>query len=854
MTIIAAGLGAVVGAEQGGLTSRDAAARLTEHGPNALPAQRGKSLWQRLASQFRDPLVLVLLAAAALTLVTGDHADTAIIALVIIANTTVGVVQEIKADGAIAALRALTAVEARVVRDGVSISVDAKAVVPDDLILIGEGDIVCADADVLDAAALLVDESALTGESTPVAKDAGDDLAAGTVVVHGRGSGLVRRTGVDSAMGRIASTLSTGPSLTPLQHRLADLGRVLAGIAAFLGLVVMAIGLIRGQAAELMVITAVSLVVAAVPESLPAVVTLSLALGARRMAARHALVRRLPAVETLGSVTVLATDKTGTLTAASMVAEAIWTPDQEVRLTGTGFDPVGDVMGNDGRMDASHAQSVADLLIAAVLCNDASLRPPVAADAPWQAIGDPTEAALLAAAPKLPVDTGRALEDWPRVAELPFDSVRKRMVTAHRRQDGKILVVCKGAPESVLTSTVLREAPSLLDVARARADAYAEAGYRVLAVATAERDELPDDLTTVESHLDLKGLVALADPPRANAAATISACRSAGITPVLITGDHLATARNIADRVGISTRDNDVALGADLGDASPSARDLSVVARADPAHKLHLITQWQNQGEVVAMTGDGVNDAPALRRADIGVAMGKRGTDIARQAADMVLADDDLETIVAAVEEGRRVYANVRRFLLYALAGGVAEIIVMLTGPAIGLALPLLPAQILWVNLLTHGLPGVAMGAEPATPNLMRRPPRPADQSVLGDGLWRHVLIIGAVVAAASLGAGAWARSSGVPPQTAVFLVLGMSQLGVALAVRARHGTRENPFLPLAISTSLLLLLAGVYLAPLRDVLGTQSMAAAHTVGLCTAMAVGYVVTRAVRRFHQSEV
>jgi P-type Ca2+ transporter type 2C len=832
-----------------GLTSERARILLAEHGPNVVPAAPRPAWWRRLALQLRDPLVVVLLVAAVLTVATGDHPDAIIIAFVIIANTTVGVTQEIKADSAIAALQELTAVRARVVRDARTTTVDAETIVPGDVLVLGEGDIVPADAQLIEAAALRVDESAMTGESVPVEKDPIDDgaLAAGTVVVHGRGLAAVTRTGRDSAMGRIAAAVTAAPALTPLQRRLAGLGRALAAGAGVLCLVVMTIGLIRGQPAELMVVTAISLVVAAVPESLPAVVTLSLALGARRMAARHAIVRRLPAVETLGSVTVIATDKTGTLTEGAMVAEQIWTPWREAILTGTGFDPVGHVVDDSGELTVDSDPGITSLLTAAALCNDADLQPPTAAGDRWRAAGDPTEAALVAAAAKLSLTVTSLRDRYPRLMEIPFDSDRKRMTTVHRTPDGDVLTVCKGAPEAVLRATILDDGADVVARAAAQADAYADIGYRVLAVATRVTARAPDGVIAAERDLRLAGLVALADPPRLAAAATIGACKDAGITPVLITGDHVATARSIAERVGIVEPDGATVTGAQLADRVPDPRDVRVFARTDPAQKLQLVDAWQRSGEVVAMTGDGVNDGPALRRADIGVAMGKRGTEIARQAADMVLTDDDLGTLVAAVEEGRRVYANVRRFLLYGLAGGAAEILVMLIGPAVGLALPLLPAQILWVNLLTHGLPGVAMGAEPAEPGLMKRAPRPAAESVIGAGLWPRIMAIAAIVAAMTLGIGVWAHATDRPWQSMVFLALGMAQFGVAIGVRARPGTWTNPFLLVAVGVAFLLQLGGIYAGPLRSLLDTKTLPVAEAAAICGVAVVGYLAARVMR-------
>ena len=837
-----------------GLSAAQAQDLLARHGPNRIPPPRPTPWWQRLLLQLRDPLIIVLMIAVALTVATGDHADAIIISVVIVANTTVGLVQEIKADSAIAALRELTAPHARVIRDGTATTVEAETLVPGDTILLGEGDIVPADATVAEAAALLVDESALTGESVPVGKSPSDAstalLSAGTVVVHGRGSGVVTRTGADSAMGVIAAGLTAAPTLTPLQRRLAGLGRTLAVLAGVLCVVVMTVGLVRGQPTELMVVTAISLVVAAVPESMPAVVTLALALGARRMAARHAIVRRLPAVETLGSVTVLATDKTGTVTQGEMVVETLWTPVGEATVTGTGYAPDGSVLDDNGPITAETHPEIALLLTINALCNDAELRRPQAPGGRWTPIGDPTEAALIAAASKLPLEIDALRQAHPRLAEAPFDSDRKRMTTIHRTPDGQVLVACKGAPERILTTAVLDDDDQTISAARGKADALAAAGYRVLAAAVGTLDDVPADPTAAERHLRLAGLVGIADPPRPAALSTIAACRGAGIVPVLITGDHVATARAIARRIGILDEAGRAVSGAELAEGIPDPREVGVFARTDPSHKLDLVQAWQQDGHVVAMTGDGVNDAPALRRAAIGVAMGGRGTEIARQAADLVLTDDNLSTVVAAVEEGRRVYANVRRFLLYGLAGGAAEILVMLLGPAVGLALPLLPAQILWVNLLTHGLPGVAMGAEPVEPATMTRPPRPPAESVIGAGLWPRVLALGALVTAVTLGVGLWGHATDRPWQSMLFFTLATMQFGIAIGVRARPGTWTNPFLLAGVATAFLLQLAAIYLPFLRDLLGTAPLSATEVAVGSALSLVGYAATRYVRAVH----
>ncbi|MET8894010.1 cation-translocating P-type ATPase [Streptomyces albogriseolus] len=840
-----------------GLSSAEAARLLTRHGPNALREEPRTPVWRRVLQQLRDPLILVLLVAAVLTIATGDLSDAAVILFVIVVNTTVGVVQEVRAEQAVRALSALSAPTARVVRDGTERSLPAAEVVPGDVVLLAEGDIVPADGDVASAAALLTDESSLTGESVPVEKEAGGDassgtVSAGTVVVHGRGRVVVTATGPDSALGRIAGLMRAAPGPTPLQRRLAQFGRVLAAVVVGLCALVLALGLVRGQPLELMIVAAISLAVAAVPESLPAVVTLALALGARRMADRHAIVRRLPAVETLGSVTVIATDKTGTLTEGRMAAERLWTSAGDATVTGAGYEPRGRVVRDGRTVTAGDAPDLAALLSTAMLCNDAALAssPDGPGSQEWNALGDPTEAALLVAGARLGLEHTALLRESPRIAEIPFDSGRKRMTTVHRRPDGTVRVACKGAPEALLRPHILADGPDLLARAEAHAERLARDGYRVLAVATADHPHAQEPPGSWESGLTLLGLVGIWDPPRSASGPTITACRNAGIVPVLITGDHPLTARAVAARLGITTgRDDEITTGQHIREGTAGElTDIRVYARTTPGQKLDIVEAWRGTGQVVAMTGDGVNDGPALRRADIGVAMGRRGTEVARQAADLVLADDNPATIVSAVEEGRRVYDNVRRFLLYGLAGGMAEILVMLLGPFLGMPLPLLPAQILWINLLTHGLPGVALGAEPVAPEAMRRPPRPPEESVLGAGLWPRVLLVGAFIAVVTLVVGVWAKETDRPWQTMIFLVLGATQLGVALGSRVRRGSLANPFLLVAVGTALALQVAGVYVPFLQSLLGTEPLSPGDLAIACALSALGYAVMRVQRR------
>jgi Ca2+-transporting ATPase len=568
-----------------------------------------------------------------------------------------------------------------------------------------------------------------------------------------------------------------------------------------------------------MAITAVSLVVAAVPESLPAVVTLALALAARRMAARRAIPRRLHAVETLGSVTVVASDKTGTLTEGRMaVQRAVDATGHEYVVEGHGYEPIGRVTGPDGVEELPAA--LVDLARAGLLCSDATVLEPSAEHPDWRAVGDPLEAALVTFAGRCGLRPEAERASRPRVAEHPFEQATRRMTTIHTSPGGQ-LVVCKGAPEAVLRPPLVVDAPP---AALAAAHRLAADGLRVVAVAAAEGGRGP--VADPPSGLRYLGLLAIGDPVRERAPEVARHFEDAGIRLLLITGDHPATAAAIGERVGIWHAGDEVHRGDEGAPDADRAQRVRVFARTQPDHKLDIIAALQARGHVVAMTGDGVNDAPALRRADIGVAMGG-GTEVARQAADLVLVDDNLATVSTAVGEGRRIYDNIRRFLRYGLTGGAAEIIVMLVGPLFGLGVPLLPAQILWINLLTHGVPGVALGAEPAEPHVMRRPPRPPDESVLGGGLGRWVIGTGLLLAAIVLGAGVTAHALGRPWQSIIFVVLGLAQLGLALAVRATRtpGGERNPGLGVAVAVSIALLLAAVLVPALRTVLGTEPLA-----------------------------
>jgi Ca2+-transporting ATPase len=773
-----------------GLDSTEAARRLAEVGPNRPPEPSPRRLHSRMLSQLRDPMILLLLAAGTLTAVLGDVPDTVIIASVVVFNTAVGIVQEVRADRAVAALHAMTAPLAHVMRDGQRREVAAEHVVPGDLLVLWAGDVVPADAVLASAHGLQLDESAMTGESLPVARAEGEEVTGGTLVTRGRGQATVIRTGADSGLGRLTALMTAGATrATPLQRRLGEVSRWLVGIVLVLTAAVVAIGLLQHRPIAEMAIVGVSLAVAAVPESLPAVVTIALALGARRMARRHAVVRNLPAVETLGSVTVVAMDKTGTLTEGRMVVEQVWTP------YGNHHRSPLPPPGTDTSLDR--------LLLDVALCNDAHLADHL--DGPGA--GDPLEVALL----QMSTGAGRGTGGWMRTAELPFDTARRRMTTVHRNDAGQVRTVCKGAPESVLALLVPE---TDIGQAASEAERLARAGHRVIAVA--DRVDRADEVSgdSVDEHrLQLAGLVSIADPPRRHAPAVVDACHRAGIRLLLATGDHPATARSIADTVGISS-----ATDAQVDGDGP------VFARVRPEQKVAIVEALQNRGEVVAMLGDGVNDGPALRRADIGVAAGLGGTEVARQAADLVLMDDDLSTVVAAVEEGRRIFANIRSFLLYAVSGGLAEVGVMLLGPLAGIDDPLLPAQILWINLMTHGLTGVAFGGQPADPAEMEKPPLPVTGSVFTRRFVFLLAVISSVLVAVALVVGS--RATNIDEQrTRVFLTLGLAQLAVAWGIQARTRVLHLPGreLPLMVLLSGALMVLASTVGPLQALLGTTT-------------------------------
>ncbi|MEE4144061.1 MAG: cation-translocating P-type ATPase [Halieaceae bacterium] len=803
-----------------GLDCADAKRRLLRYGENKLREHGRRPLWQMFLHQFSDLMILILLVAALVSGVMGDSIDAIVIVVIVTLNALIGAVQEFRAQRAVEALRAMAAPTARTRRQGRLLDLPTAELVPGDLVLLDAGGVVAADLRLLEGAELELNESMLTGESGGIPKQfeplTGTGLAVsersnmafkGSRVNRGRATGVVVATGMETELGRIAQLLHKVPQLeTPLQQRLALFGKKLGVAVLGICAVIFLLGWLRGEPVLIMFLTAVSLAVAAIPEALPAVVSVALALGARRMSQQRALVRNLPAVETLGSVTYICADKTGTLTENRMQAECFLV---------------------DGRVLDSIPASAVDLGQALALSNDIE----TSAD---QAQGEPTELALYQVAKEQGYDKRALLQTFPRVGELPFDAQRKRMSTLHRC-DGEFRLYCKGAPEQLLP--LCRDIDQLA-VSR-QAEELAAQGYRVLALGARSLATMPEHAavsSALESDLSFLGLVALIDPPREAVPQAVRDCVSAGIKPVMITGDHPATAMAIARQLGIATSDGELMVGTQLDELDSEAlkrrvAGLRVYARVTPQQKIRIVEALQSNGEFCAMTGDGVNDAPALKQADIGIAMGKGGTDVAREASDMVLVDDNFATIVAAAREGRHIFDNIRKFIKYTMTSNSGEIWVLLLAPFFGLPLPLLPIHILWINLVTDGLPGLALTAEPAEEGIMQRPPRPPNQSIFAQGMWQHMLWFGLLIGLVSLAAQAWSYGSGSSHwQTVVFTVLTFSQLAHVLAIRSesqsfwRRPFAGNPPLMGAVLLTVILQLSVIYLPLLNPIFNTQPL------------------------------
>lgn len=841
-----------------GLSEAEAAHRLAAHGPNRLPEARRARPLERFGRQFHDVLIRALLVAAAVTALLGHFVDTGVILAVVLINATIGFVQEGKAEAALDSIRHLLAPRARVRRAGQRREIDASTLVPGDIVFLTSGDRVPADLRLIEARSLRIDESALTGESVPTDKqpepvpigaELGDRACmaySGTLVTFGQGMGVVVATGQATEIGRISGLLTrVEPLATPLLRRMARFGRSLTWAIALLALLTFAWGtLVVDHGAADMFLAAVGLAVAAIPEGLPAILTITLALGVQAMARERAIVRRLPAVEALGAVTIICSDKTGTLTHNEMTVERVLESERTIEVSGAGYAPEGGFSEAGRPVDPEEDAILRETARLALLCNEARL---AETDAGWQLTGDPTEGALITLALKSGLDPAVERAAWPRTDVIPFESEHRFMATLHHDHAGHGWIALKGAPERVLSLAATEahgDTERPLDPARwrARMDTAAAQGLRLLAIArrTARPSQRSLDFADIErGGFTLIAVLGIADPPRDAARTAVAECQAAGIVVKMITGDHAVTARAIGEQLGLGQPPR-VATGGDLDALDVLALrrlalEADVFARASPEHKLRLVEALQAEGHIVAMTGDGVNDAPALKRADVGVAMGKKGTEAAREAAEIVLADDNFATIAAAVKAGRTIDDNLRKTLLFILPTNTAQAGVIVLAVLVGLAqLPISPVQILWVNMVTAVTLALALAFEPAEADVMRRPPRPPRAALLDRALWGRIGFISLVLVVGTLGAFLWADGAGLPLETArtlainvlvageVFYLLNCRRLWAPSPPFTRH--RPNRAVPAAIVLLVLLQLTFTYAPPLQHVFHTAPM------------------------------
>jgi len=811
-----------LGTNQQGLSAIAADEKLLQTGPNELIEGKKKSIVGMLLTQFKDVMILILLVAAIVAGIVGDLTDTIVILIIVLLNAFLGFIQEYRADKAMQALKQMAITQARIIRDGSIIWLSATALVPGDVVLLEAGNAVPADLRIIESKNLKIEEAALTGESHAIDKitDAleAEDLPIGdkknmafkgTFVTYGRGTGVVITTGMQTELGRIAKMLQGDETLTPLQQRMASFGKKLSVLVLFLCVLFFIAGWLRGENLTKMLLTSISLAVAAIPEALPAVITISLALAARRMIKFNSLIRKLPAVETLGSVTYICTDKTGTLTKNKMHAEQVF------------------VNGNLYERNALSAirqqENVMLLLPAFALNNDA------VEDAGKIIKGDSTEVALMEVAREQNIPP----HIWPRLAEIPFDADRKMMTTFHAHEN-KFISFTKGAPDILLQRCVDIEVPIL----QKQVDNMASKGYRVLGFACHYWDTLPEnpDSQIHETGLKFLGLISIIDPPREEVVEAVADCKTAGIVPVMITGDHPLTAKTIAQRIGILSSENDIVItgqqlaALDNDSFLAKVEKIKVYARVSPEQKLQIVKTLQQKGHYVAMTGDGVNDAPSLKRANIGIAMGITGTDVSKEAAHMILLDDNFSTIVKAVREGRRIYDNILKFIKYMMTTNSGELWTLLIGPIIGLPVALLPIHILWINLVSDGLPAIALSYEKAEKDIMNRPPRPPQEGVFANGRGLHMIWVGILMAGIALGLQEWAIKKGLHWQTIIFNFLCLCQLGHVLAIRSETrslfaiGIFSNKPLIGAVSLALLIQIVITYTPFLQQIFKTEAL------------------------------
>ncbi len=823
-----------LGSSHKGLSSAEAEKRLKEHGPNVITEEDRIHPLKIFLDQFRSPLVWILIAAMAISFAVKERIDFYVIGAIVVINAFLGFLQEYKAEKSIIALKKLISLKATVLRDGDEKEINAEELVPGDVVLLETGDKVPADARAISVFNLEAQEAALTGESVPVAKhseaikkeaavaDRDNMVFSGTIVTKGRGTAVVTSTGMETEIGKIAGIIQkTTPELTPLQKKLLHLGKFLGIAVIIITFFVFGAGILTGKPKFQMFLAAIALAVAAIPEGLPAVVTLALSLGVQKMTRKNALIRRLPSVETLGACTVICSDKTGTLTHNEMTVKKIYANREIIHVEGSGYEP-------EGRF-SKEPKGFELLLKAGVLNNNSKLKKE---NSEWLVIGDPTEAALLVSAKKAGIDVEYFQEQYPRIEEIEFSSESKRMTTVHEK-DSKRIAFTKGAPEVVLSlcrklllngkihPLSRREIESIMKAN----EEFAKEALRVLGFAYKEiagKEEAEKDMVFI-------GLQAMIDPPRKEAREAIAKCRTAGIKVVMITGDHLSTAKAIAKDLGIEGRAVSGLELEKMEDFDSAAEDIAIYARVNPAHKLKIIEALKKKKHIVAMTGDGVNDAPALKKADIGIAMGITGTDVAKEASDMVLADDNFASIVGAVEEGRIIFDNVKKFVEYLLSSNMGEVLTILIAILLGLPLPLIALQILWINLVTDGLPALALGMEPPEKGIMHRKPRKIEENIVNKRRGVTILLIGIIMMLGTL-----AIFDRYKPelnlayaQTVAFTTLMMFQMFNVVNMRSEEesvfklGLFSNKWLIGAVALSVLLQVAVIYIPFLNTAFGT---------------------------------
>ena len=866
-----------------GLSDQEAAERLTKYGPNELKGKPHATIWEMLLEQFKDFLVLILIGASIVSAFVGEVADSLVIIVIVVLNAALGVFQEAKAEKAMEALQKMAAPNSKVIRDGNIQTVPSRELVVGDIVLLEAGDYVPADVRILESMNLKVEEASLTGESVPVEKEtvAIDHEASladrhnmgymGTVVTYGRGKAVIIGTGMNTEIGKIAQMISSfEEQSTPLQEKLADFGKILGILCLAVCAVVFVLGIYQGyrdgnltmDEVTLLFMTAVSLAVAAIPEGLPAVVTIVLAIGMQRMVKKNSIVKKLHAVETLGSTTVICSDKTGTLTQNQMTVVRLFADGQLLEVSGEGYSPEGNFSREGKPLQATAEPGLNLLLQGSALCNDAILQP--TEEKGWKIAGDPTEGALVVVAAKAGYDRDSINEKFPRVQEIPFDSSRKMMTTFHQMPDGSVRAFVKGAPDILLNRckhiSTRGQITEVNDADRANIaaanSAMAKQALRVLAVAYRDFPAVPANLepTQIEADLTFLGLLGMIDPPRSEARDAVKICKQAGIRAIMITGDYRDTALAVAMDLGIAEGEHQIVTGQELNamckdEICQVVKKASVFARVSPEHKVAIVEAFQANGQIAAMTGDGVNDAPALKKADIGVAMGITGTDVTKETADMVLTDDNFASIVAAVEEGRVIFANIRKFVFFLMSCNLAEIFVIFFAMIMGWPIPLLPIQLLWLNLVTDAFPALALGMEKPEPGVMEQDPRDPQEPIMNSNMKKMILIQSTVLTFAVLGSFGYALkyltpgfTFGAPltpdldlsmARTFAFATMISAELLRAYTTRSEHysvfkiGLFSNKYMNMGVGLSFALLALALY-GPLHAIFRTQILGLAE--------------------------